>query len=70
MSSDLLEDCKDKKGVDCGLVMNSHSYAWLSIGDSPPDGVFELSPDEHGFKNAQSIIDALSAWIQQVKSTQ
>jgi hypothetical protein len=67
MSSDLLEDCEDKKGVDCGLVMNAHSYAWLSIGD---DGVFELSPDEHGFKNAQSIIDALSAWIAQVKSTQ
>jgi len=69
MSSDLLENCEDKKGVDCGLVMNSHSYAWLSIGDSPT-GVFELSPDEHGFKNAQSIIDALRSWIAQVKSTQ
>ena len=69
MSSDLLEDCVDKNGVDCGLIMNAYSYAWLSIGDFPTAN-FELSPDEHGFKNAQSIIDALRSWIQQVKSTQ
>lgn len=69
MSSDLLEDCVDNRGVDCGLIMNAYSYAWLSIGDSPT-ATFELSPDEYGINNAQSIIDALSVWIEQVKSTQ
>lgn len=63
MSSDLLEDCVDNRGVDCGLIMNAYSYAW-------PTATFELSPDEHGINNAQSIIDALSVWIEQVKSTQ
>lgn len=67
MSSDLLEECTDNKGIDCGLVMNVNSYAWLSIGDDPK-GVFELSPDEHGLKNAQNIINALNAWIERAEN--
>ena len=61
MSSDLLEDCVDNRGVDCSLTTNVNSYAWLSIYDCT--ATFELAPDVNGIRNAQSIIDALRSWI-------
>jgi hypothetical protein len=64
--------CVDAAGHDFSLITNDSLYTRITMGNWPSgySNIFELSPDESGCKNAQSIIDALGLWIQQVKSTQ
>jgi hypothetical protein len=68
MSSDLLEDCRDRCGTEVSLTMKANGCALLDATDD--EGVphaFILMPDEQGLAHAERIEQALAAWRDQVK---
>jgi hypothetical protein len=80
MSSDYLEDVKDHKGNSIHLQMRARGFAELITFEADElceDQIivkkegeivrFELFPDEKGWKNAETIADALKDWIQHTK---
>jgi hypothetical protein len=58
MSSELIEDLEDVRGVEIGLSMQVTGHASLYVGDT----VFLLLPNEEGLNAAKRIEDALREW--------
>lgn len=67
MSSDYLYDVDDENGSSVRLSMNAGGHAFL-YADGEDRNYFHLSPDEHGWKNAEKIVEALNEWIRHTKS--
>jgi hypothetical protein len=73
MSSDLLEDLEDEKGVSISFAMAVSGVAYLNLTDKEdPLGIpgcslnFRLAPNKQGLEAAETLEKALSAWREQV----
>lgn len=71
MSSDLLEEIKDKNGTSVLLEMNVSNLAWIAFfhRENEKYRPFFLSPDNNGIDNAEKIAKALLAWREHVIAT-
>jgi hypothetical protein len=70
VSSELIEDVEDQRGVSVSLTIFWNGFAELTLHDVPSDSnssigpmiSFNFTPDKKGFDTSKQIEDALRQW--------